>query len=118
MSATFTYKIDGVRTATVGNLTDVVKQVNFTITGEEEGLSFSLPSQVKLEDPDPNNFVQFSNLTEQEVIAWVAGRTDIVGPMKDHIQMVLNRMVQEAQLQSKPLPWAPVTPPEPAPTNI
>lgn len=112
MAATFSYKIDGVRTGTIGNLTDVIKQVNFTLIGTEEGVSFSLPGQVKLDDPNPTNFIQFNNLTEQQVADWIDVK-DEVFPMKNHIQFVLDKKVLESKLTEKPMPWAP--PPSPSP---
>ena len=48
MSATYEIKINGIRTGAVGNLTDVIRKVEFTVRGTEEGQSFELPQTVDL----------------------------------------------------------------------
>jgi len=111
----YSIKIDGVKTATVGSLTNVVKQVNYTVTGTRSGQSFSLPTKVVLADPEPQNFVSFQNLTESQVVAWVENLPETTS-VKAHIQLVVNRMVQEASYQESNVPWAPTPPPTPAPT--
>jgi hypothetical protein len=112
MSLTYDIKVDSVRTATVGNLTNVIKQVNYTVTGTDSGQSFSLPTKVVLDDPQPESFISFENLTEAQVIEWVADRPETTS-VKNHIQLVVDKMVQEAVYQESNLPWAP--PPAPAP---
>jgi hypothetical protein len=110
----YSIKIDGVKTATVGSLTNVVKQVNYTVTGVDGTQSFSLPTKVVLADPEPQNFVSFQNLTESQVVAWVENLPETTS-VKAHIQLVVNRMVQEASYQESNIPWAPIPAPVPAP---
>lgn len=117
MSATFTIKINGIRTATVNGLENTVKQVDWTMVGEEAGVSFELPQTTNLEDPDSANFVQLSSLTEAAVAAWVEATATNVDGIKAHIQFVLDKEVAKQSLASTPMPWAPVVEtPEPAPS--
>lgn len=108
----YTIKVDGVKTATVGGLQDVVKQVNYTVKGVADGQSFELPVKVELEDPNPADFVPFQSLTESQVVAWIEELPQTVST-KLHIQLVVDKMVKEAGLQEAQMPWAP--PPAPAP---
>jgi len=117
MSATFTIKINGIRTATVNGLENTVKQVDWTMVGEESGVSFELPQTTNLEDPESANFVPLANLTEAEVAAWVEATATNLDGVKAHIQFVLDKEVAKAALASTPMPWAPVVEtPEPTPT--
>lgn len=114
MSATFEIKINAIRTGAVGNLTDVIKRVDFTVKGAEQGQSFELPQSVEIADPNPEQFIQLANVTEANVIAWVEENFTNMGGVKAHIQYVLDKEIAAAAFASQPLPWAPA--PEPAPT--
>lgn len=114
LTATFTVAVFGIRTRAVGNLTDVIKRVDFTIKGTEQGQSFELPQSVEIADPNPEQFIQLANVTEANVIAWVEENFTNMDGVKAHIQYVLDKQIAEAAFASQPLPWAPA--PEPAPT--
>jgi hypothetical protein len=108
MSATFTIKINGIRTTTVGERANVVKQVDWALVGEESGQKFELPQSTTLADPDGQPFVELANLTEAEVTAWVEAAAGNIDGIKAHIQMVLDKEVAKAALTSTAMPWAPV----------
>jgi hypothetical protein len=107
---TFTTTINRVKTANVNNLEDVVRQVDFTVEGALEGKTFSIGSTMKLDDPDPQTFISFNNLTETQVIAWLDSNTSVMEPLKSHIRFILERQVEESKLQDKTLPWIIPTP--------
>ncbi|CAB5220102.1 hypothetical protein UFOVP232_48 [uncultured Caudovirales phage] len=107
MPATFTIKVNAIRTATVAGREGVVKQVDWTMIGEEAGQKFELPQTTTLADPDGQPFIELANLTEPEVAAWVeATEPNLVG-IKTHIQIVLDKEVAKATLAATPMPWAP-----------
>lgn len=108
MSATFETKINAIRTATVGELTNVVKRVEFTVKGTEEGQSFELPQSVDLSDPQTEGFISLAEITEANVVAWVEENFEIMPVVKSHIQSVLTKEVAKAALVTTPLPWVPV----------
>ena len=116
-TATFTIKINSIRTATVNGLENTVKQVAWTLVGEEAGQKFELPQTTNLPDPASENFIQLTSLTEANVIAWVEATETNMDGIKAHIQFVLDREVAKAALADTPMPWAPVveTPAEPTP---
>jgi hypothetical protein len=115
-TATFTTKINGIRTTTVGDRANVVKQVDWTLIGEESGQKFELPQSTTLADPDGQPFIELANLTETEVAAWVEATEPNLNGIKAHIQFVLDKEVAKSTLTSTTMPWAPVveTPAEPS----
>jgi len=113
-TATFEIKVNGIRTGTVGDLTNVIKKVDWTLKGTEGGQSFELPQTTDLGDPEAESFVPLAQVNEANVIAWIEATETRMPGIKAHIQLVLDREVAKAALESKPLPWAPPAP-EPAP---
>ena len=107
-TATFTIKVNGIRTATVNGLENTVKQVDWTLTGEEAGQTFALPQTSTLADPSSEGFVPLANLTEAAVIAWIEDTETHLSSVKSHIQTVLDKEVAKAALASTSMPWAPV----------
>lgn len=114
MSATFETKINAIRTGTVGELTNVVKRVEFTVKGTEQGQSFELPQSIEIADPDPVAFIALASVTEANVIQWVNENFTNMGAVQAHIQSVLDKEVAKAALADSPLPWAPAPAPEPS----
>lgn len=114
MSATFEIKINAIRTGAVGSLTDVIKRVDFTVKGAEQGQTFELPQNVELSEPEAESFKPLAEVTEADVVAWVEANFTNMDGVKAHIQYVLDKEVAAAALEAKPLPWAPA-PVEPAP---
>ena len=106
-TATFTIKVNGIRTATVNNRTNVVKQVDWTLIGEEASQKFELPQTTTLSDPDGQPFIELANLTEANVIAWIEATDTRIPGIKAHIQYVLDREVAKSALESTSMPWAP-----------
>jgi hypothetical protein len=111
MSATFETKINAIRTGTVGELTNVVKRVEFTVKGTEQGQTFELPQNVDLADPQSEAFVPLAQVTEANVVQWVNENFTNMSAVQEHIQYVLNQEVAKVALAEAPLPWAPA--PEP-----
>lgn len=107
MSTTFTTKINRIRTTTVGNKSDVVKEVDWTMIGTQDGQTFELPQSTRLSDPDDQSFIALSQLTEAQVIAWIEATDTRIDAIKAHIQYVLDRDAATAALTPTALPWAP-----------
>lgn len=106
MTTVFETKINKILTTTVNNLTNVVKQVDFTLTGTNSGVSFSLESSVVLDDPDANNFIEYNNLSENQVIEWINGKTGQIEGLQIQINFVLEKKIREAQLTETAFPWS------------
>lgn len=119
-TATFTIKINGLRTATVNGLENVVKQVDWTLVGEESGQKFELPQTTTLGDPAAEGFVPLADLTETGVAAWIEATETRLPGIKAHIQFVLDKEVAKSALTNAAMPWAPVveTPAAPSPAAV
>ena len=115
MPATFETLVTAIRTGTVGELADVIKRVDFTVKGTEQGQTFELPQNVELSEPEAESFKPLAEVTEADVVAWVEANFANMDGVKAHIQYVLDKEVAAAALEAKPLPWAPTPEPTPAP---
>jgi len=114
MATVYTTAINSCRVTSQGDLTDVVKEVNCTITGTDDvatSCTFSLPIMVTFGPADPASFTPFADITEAEMVAWVEAQTDQISPVQAHIDFVVQKEVALAVLTPLPLPWAPPTPP-------
>lgn len=113
MATQYTTAINSCRVHAQGDLSNVVKEVNATITGTDDiypTCTFSLPTQVTFGPADPQSFTPFEDITEAEMIGWVNAQADMIASVQAHIDMVVQKEVALAELQPKPLPWAPPTP--------
>lgn len=116
MAIEYTVKVNEMRVAPEGELPDVVKEVGYTITGKDGSCEFSLPNIIQLPNPDQAEFVPFSELTENEVIAWIEASD--LSSVKAHIAYVVAKEVEKAALEQKPLPWAPAPEAPAAPADV
>lgn len=118
MAITYTTTITGARVASQDDLENVIKEVDATIKGVDGTCSFELPTTVKFGPADPEEFTDFEELTEEQLVEWVEAQESIE-PIKAHIAYVLEKEVAKAALEQKPLPWAPAPDPmpEPVPTE-
>lgn len=110
MTATFEIIINAIRTSTVGELSNVVKQVEWTLKGTQDGQAFDLPQKTVIADPSPEAFIPLAQVTATNVATWVEENVDNLDAIKAHIQIVLDRQCQEAGLTQAALPWVPAEP--------
>ncbi len=105
MTATFEIITNAIRTASVGELTNVVKQVEWTLKGTQEGQTFELPQKTVIADPAPEAFIPLAQVTAANVATWIEENVDNLDAIKEHIQIVLDRQCQEVSLTEAALPW-------------
>jgi len=109
MTATFEIIVTGIRTATEGELTNVIKQVSWTLKGTQDGKTFELPLETNLNPVDPENFVELSSMTGPSLIeTWLETAETNMLAIKSHIQLVLDKECAKAALASVPMPWVPI----------
>ena len=106
MAIVYSYKIYSARVAAQGSLTDVVKELEVTVTGADGEAKFDLPVVVKFGDADPENFVDFSLLTEDQIVSWLESDQSL-DSTRSHIAFVVEKEAAKLALEKKPLPWAP-----------
>lgn len=109
--ATFTIVIDGLRTTTVDEFTNVIKRVEWTLVGTQDGQTFELAQKTEMGPVYPESFIPLENITDPSVvIAWIEAAEPALDAYKAHIQSVLNHMIAEAATVVTPMPWAPQAP--------
>lgn len=106
MTITYTWSFPTLETKpSVDGLTDVVHVVHWRLRGEDaDGVSFEDYGSVTMAEPDPANFTPFQDLTEADVLAWIAGEIDIdekKAIVADRIAAKINPPVV-----AKAAPWA------------
>ena len=107
-TADFTFKVTGLSTITLGDKLNVIKQVDWTLIGNEAGQTFELPQTTQLPEPSGDSFTPLEKLTEVEVIQWIESNEPSLSSIKTHIQYVLDKEVAKASLAKVSMPWAPV----------
>jgi hypothetical protein len=123
MAIVYSYKINAARVVSQGGLTDVIKEVEVTVTGTDGAAKFDLPTTITLGAADPGSFTAFGDLTEEQILAWLdtpptsdalPGVPTPLEGIKAHIAYVVAKEVEKLAMEQKPLPWAPA-PETPAP---
>lgn len=109
MAITYTWKVTGLKTTTVGSASDVVVQTYWEKIGKNEkgvegvfagATPFSADTM-----PAGTTFVPFSQLTEKDVIGWI--QAVVTGHYEEHVNEQIQKKIDE---QSNPvveatLPW-------------
>jgi hypothetical protein len=106
MPITYTWLFPTLETVpSVDGLTDVVHVVHWRLRGEDaDGVSFEDYGSVTMEDPDPVSFTPFVDLTEADVLAWIAGEID-VDERKALVADAIDRKTNPPVV-AKAAPWA------------
>lgn len=106
----FTVNILDVKITTVGDLQDVIKFVTWSITATKDGLTETAGNFItELPTPTVENFTPFAQLTQAQISSWIEANDERVPGIKSYVEGRLDIEVAKANLQSKPLPWAPVS---------
>jgi hypothetical protein len=98
----YTWKIVGMKSKQKNNIEDCVTEVEVLVTAENDGRMAEYSSIVILEDPDPDNFTPFNELTEEIVIGWMKNSLEF------HVQDILTRELESQETTSPVktnLPW-------------
>lgn len=103
-TADFTIKVTGLRTTTIGNNTNVVKEVEWVLIGKEGVCSFELPQVTQLPDPT-EDFIPLTSLTEIEVTTWIEATETRLLSLKGHIQLILDKELRKVSLEVTKMPW-------------
>jgi hypothetical protein len=94
-------------------LTNVVKVIHWGLVGQDEnGVSASINNSYPLSEPNPEEFTDYSTLTEETVIGWLEGNLDIGYLQKRLANEIASQY--NPPITPLPLPWVKVE--EPVPT--
>jgi hypothetical protein len=106
-ATTFAVEIESVQTITVGNFSQVVKQISWRLIGTYNGEMFGLDRVTEFELgelQDLQNFVPYQNLSKETVIAWIQSRTPML-----HLEYTICNQIdakQRVTTEQPPLPWS------------
>lgn len=92
-------------TYSVGELQNVVSTVHWTLTATEGTYTASTYGSLGVDEPAPEQFVAYEELTEEEVIQWV---TDTMG--EEQVQSMEDRLASQIKSQKEPVSGT-MTPP-------
>lgn len=76
MSVTFTMDISNAKSTNMNGMNNIIKQLRFSLTGTDGVNTVTNFFAVTLDNPAPENFIEFENLTRDQILQWV---TDKVG---------------------------------------
>jgi len=110
MAITYTWSVESMDTApSEDGLTNVVKTVHWRANAEEvvgeETYTATVYGSVGVGDPTPDNFVDYADLTEADVLAWVWDssedfKTDQEANLANQIEDQKN-----PKIETLPNPW-------------
>lgn len=102
---TYTWSFSALDTIpSVDGLTDVVRVVHWLLRGEDaDGVSAEIFGTATMADPDPANFTPFAELTEPDILSWIAGTLDV----DEHKAIVAEQIdIAKNPPVARPAPWA------------
>jgi len=113
MALTYVYAVTSLKKTNDGGVENAVVQSTWTCTGtDEDGDSgvFNGATPFSLNSVDPDNFIPYEELTEDDVINWI--KAVVVGSYKEHIDMQISKQIAlikapVVEVPSNELPWSP-----------
>jgi len=87
------------------NLSDVVYCVHWRCSATEDGYSASVYSTCSVPGPNPESFVPYASLTQEQVLGWIWAN----GVNKDATEAAVQQQIELQKnpvVVSPPLPWA------------
>lgn len=109
MAITYTWKVTGIKTATVDGQDNVVVQTYWEKTGTDEAGNtgtFTGATPFNVTKVNPTTFVPLEALTEEVVLGWI--QKVVVDGYAEHVDAQIARKLQGTTVQSATMPWATV----------
>jgi hypothetical protein len=110
MTITYTTIINSLSCyAEIDGETDVVFTINWTLFGNENGLSASAYYGTSVPYTAGETFIPYADLTEEQVLQWINDYTD-PAIMASYKQYIADNIEQQKVVVTPPLPWIPSLP--------
>ena len=78
MSISYKWSIISMQTlSNLDSLNNVVRDVHWKVTAVKDGVKRDVDAFVRLSSPSANNFTDYNNLTEAQVLEWVKSELDV-----------------------------------------
>jgi hypothetical protein len=104
---TYTWEVTSIKTADIGNFTDMVIQTYWMKKGTDENGrigSFNGATPINPEILDPVNFIPYTQLTEEIVLGWIQSYIDET--YERHINEQIQKQIDELGIKQVALPWS------------
>jgi hypothetical protein len=113
MALTYEWKLTGLKKTSGNDLSDVIVQTYWTLTGTDgDGNSgtFSGATPFDLSKVDSGNFTSYESLTESAILGWV--QAVVVGSYKDHVDEQIQKQIDAkknpvVEVTDGNFPWSP-----------
>jgi hypothetical protein len=99
----YNINIDSMKREDINGLTNVVTELNCSmIAYDANGREAAYPFVVTVDEPNPDNFTDFNDLEEEQVIAWVQNYLDSKNMYEYEIKESLKAILGAS---SSSVPW-------------
>ncbi|NBP03252.1 MAG: hypothetical protein EBU90_24770 [Proteobacteria bacterium] len=111
MAVNYNWNIFGIeKTASNGNLTEIITQVRWVRVGTDDvdniSGSFAGSTRFSLNEVDPGTFVPYAALSKDQVVAWLENKeVSNLEMMNTRIQEDIERSRNVSVVQKADLPW-------------
>ena len=87
MSVTFTMDISNAKVTNMYGMNNIIKEVKFSLTGTDGVNTVTNFFPVNLDYPEAENFIEFENLTRDQISQWVSNKVgeDQINKLKQGI---------------------------------
>jgi len=110
----YTWEITGIKRKNTSDLSNVIVQTYWKKVGTDEDGNqgtFSGATPFDLSTVDPDNFVEYEDLTEEMVLSWI--QSVVVGGYEDHVNGVIAKQIEDqvnpvTEDNGNALPWVTV----------
>jgi hypothetical protein len=96
------YKIRDAFAKSEGGLSSVIGRVSFVIEVSDDQTTLSSFFPVDLDDPSPDSFIEYENLTREQVMQWVLNKVD-----PEHVKALehglISRLTEQTETQKTSL---------------
>lgn len=110
----YTWEITGIKRKNTSDLSNVIVQTYWKKVGTDEDGNqgtFSGATPFDLSTVDPDNFVEYEDLTEEMVLSWI--QSVVIGGYEDHVNGVIAKQIEDqvnpvTEDNGSSLPWVTV----------
>jgi len=99
----FEHQITRMKLSSVGDLFNVVREIEWKILATDGDFSFQFHHSSLLSDPDPDLFIQFESLTEEQALSWLGD--PLSESMRFYLEEQIEKQRKESLLVSTDPPW-------------
>ena len=101
MATNYTINILKLKGGTVNGQSDVVTEVNYELTGEDDGTTYTVTANINCVY-DAENFTPLADLTENQVKGWITNDTDNHTSYKNYVDGKIAKIKANAVELTKP----------------